>query len=1007
MQEKNGAVLVIGAGVGGIRSALDLAESGYKVYLTDRSPGIGGALIQLETWFPDNQCELCKLLPVFSRDECSQVCLRRDLMHPNIELIPNSRVSKLSGKEGDFKATLNIKSRWVIEERCTACDLCAQVCPVEISDEFNRGLQKRKAIYVRNPQAIPNVYIIDQEHCTKCGKCVEICPTKAVVLNKPDETKELSVGAVILSAGATELPANQMGQYGYGYYANVITNIQLERLLADAGPTHGELLRPSDNKPPKKIAILQCVGSRDMDRNYCSEVCCMYALKESMMLRERYPDAQVTIFYMDIRAFGKDYYRYHLQAKEKGVNFARSRVSRIRENPKTKNLFLLARDEAGKSISAEYDMAVLSVAQCPSPNLTELSKVMNISTNKWGFIDTPGFYITHTSRPGVFVSGSASGPSDISETVIKSSAAACEAASILAKSQKQAAEKKTVHKHQTGKEEDVKIAVYICQCGKEISSIVNIEKTKEFAKKLPNVTSVEDVGFLCLPETLDNVKQAVAKSGANRVIFAACAPYRYQRLFSDALAEAGIDASQWQLVNFREQLAWVHKDNPTLATRKAQNLLAMAAERLRTQGPLEVPTAEMTHNCLVVGGGISGMTSALSLADQGFDVILVEKTDELGGHSRNLYYDLIPDNPQALVKGIIDKVKSNPKIKVLLNSELSGISGHIGHFKSQIKSGDKVEQIQHGAVIIATGASDYQPTEYSYGKDARVITQHELQKRLAEGKLDKPATVVMIQCVGSRNNTHPYCNRTCCSEAITNARKIKELSPETQIFILNRDIMAYGFKEQYYTQAREAGVLFHRYEPESEPKVTAGEKALTVEWPDPALPGSLEIDADLLVLSTGYIANEGNATIAKMLAIPLTEDGFFKEIDTKFRPVDVILDGVFITGLANAPRSLAEKIVEAQAAAQRAANVLSREQLTSGRIISEVDKRRCSCCGLCVEACPFDARSLNEEEHYAVVEETLCQGCGMCVSVCPNDAAKLRGQKEKQVFSMVEIGLSA
>jgi heterodisulfide reductase subunit A len=361
MQDKVGSVLVIGAGVGGIRSSLDLAESGYKVYLTDSSPGIGGALTQLETWFPDNQCELCKLLPVFNRDECSQFCLRRDLMHPNIELIPNSRITKLSGEAGDFRATIEVKSRWVKAERCTACGLCAEVCPVEINDEFNRGLQKRKAAFVRNPQSIPNVYAIDQEHCTKCGKCVEICPTNAIVLNMPDESRELPVGAVIVSVGSTELPAGQMGQYGYGKYANVLSNIQLERMMADAGPTGGQLQRPSDGKVPKKIAILQCVGSRDMERNYCSEVCCMYALKESMMLRERYPDAEVTIFFMDIRAFGKDYYRYHMQAKEKGVKFIRSRVSRIREIPKTKNLYLLARDESGKSINAECDMVVLSV----------------------------------------------------------------------------------------------------------------------------------------------------------------------------------------------------------------------------------------------------------------------------------------------------------------------------------------------------------------------------------------------------------------------------------------------------------------------------------------------------------------------------------------------------------------------------------------------------------------------------------------------------------------------
>jgi heterodisulfide reductase subunit A len=1004
MQEKNGAVLVIGAGVGGMRSALDLAESGYKVYLTDRSPGIGGTLYQLETWFPDNQCELCKILPVFSRDECSQVCLRRDLMHPNIELIPNARVSKLSGKEGDFKATLNIKSRWVIEERCTACGLCADVCPEEVSDEFNRGLKKRKAIYVRNPQAIPNVYTIDQENCTKCGKCVEICPTKAVVLNKQDETKELSIGAVILSAGATELPINQMGQYGYGKYANVLTNIQLERMLANAGPTGGQLLRPSDNKVPKKIAILQCVGSRDSERGYCSEVCCMYALKESIMLRERYPDAQVSIYYMDIRAFGKDYYRYHLQAKDKGVDLIRSRVSRIRENPKTKNLFLLARDGAGKSISAEYDMAILSVAQCPSPTISELSKILNIETNQWGFVDAPGFYPTRTNRPGVFVSGSASGPSDISETVIQSSAAACEAVGILAK-MRQPAVAKAEHKHEPIKSEEVKIGIYLCKCGKEVSSVVDIEKTKEFAKKLANVTVVEEVDFLCLPETYTKVKQAVNSAGVTRVILAACAPYHYQRLFSNALAEVGIDDSQWQLINFREQLAWVHKDNPDLATEKAKDLLAMAVERLRTQEPLEVPATQMTHNALVIGGGVSGITAAINLAEQGYEVALVEKSGELGGHTRNVHFDLNLDDPQDLVNSLIDKVKNNPKINVMLNSEIAEISGHIGNFISQIKIADKVEQVNHGVVIIATGASDYTPTEYEYGKDARIITQHELQKRLAGGKLGKPGTVVMIQCVGSRNNAHPYCNRTCCSEAIADALKIKEQNPDTQVFVLNRDIMAYGFKEQYYTKAREAGVLFHRYEADSEPKVTVSEKALSIEWPDPGLPGKLVVDADLLVLSTGYVANEDNKEIAKMLSIPLTEDGFFKEVDIKFRPVDVIKDGVFITGLANAPRGLAEKIGEAQAAAQRAANMLSREQLKSGRVVSEVDKRRCSCCGLCVEACPFDARSLDLDEHYAVVDETLCQGCGMCVSVCPNDAAKMKGQKEKQVFSMINVGI--
>jgi len=1004
MQKKTGAVLVIGAGVGGIRAALDLAESGYQVYLTDRSPGIGGTLTQLDSWFPDNQCELCKLLPVFDRDDCSQVCLRRDLMHPNIELIPNASLTAFEGYAGSFKATLKVKSRWVKEERCTACGLCAAVCPVEKTDEFNRILQKRKAIYVRNPQAIPNVYTIDRELCTKCGKCVDICPTRAVELEMPDSDRILNVGAVVVSTGSGEFDAAKMGQYGFGQYANVVTNIQLERLLANAGPTGGELIRPSDKKTPRKIAILQCVGSRDTERNYCSEVCCMYALKEGQMIRDRYPGTEVSIFYMDIRAFGKDYYRYHLQAQQKGVSFIRSRVSRIRENSKTKGLYLLARSEDGKSLNAEYDMVVLSIAQCPSPYVADLSRVMGVNINQWGFIDTPGYRVTRTNKEGIFVSGSASGPSDISETVIQSSAAAAEAAALLTAKQRIRREKTAAHAHRVRKDEDPRLAVIICKCGQEISSVINVKQVIAAAQKLPGVVAVAEIPFPCLPEGMTELKQMVKTAGANRVIIAACTPYRYLQLFGDALAEIEIEKGMWQLVNFREQLAWVHKDNPALATRKAQSLLAMAAERLRGQEPLTLTTSRVNNGALVIGGGISGLTAALSLAEQDFTVALIEKTGELGGRTRQLYFDLYPDNPQAYLKDTVERVKNNPKITLHLNSELAGISGHAGHFRAQIKSDDKITELECGAIVVATGARDYEPTEYLYGQDKRVITQHHLQYMLAENTIGKPKAVVMIQCVGSRNEAHPYCNRTCCSEAIINAIKIKQQNPGTQVYVLNRDLMAYGYKEKYYTEARELGVLFQRYEPGKEPQVATGVKGITVRWQDPTLPGELEITADYLVLATGYLPGD-NKALADLLKLDLTPDGFFKEIDTKFRPVDTILDGIFITGLANAPRSLLEKVVEAQAAAQRAANMLAHTEIASGRVISEVDKRRCSACGLCVEACPFDARQLDDEEKVAIVEAALCQACGICATICPNSAAKVKTSKDKQIFAMIDAGL--
>jgi heterodisulfide reductase subunit A len=1004
MREKVSAVLVMGAGVGGIRAALDLAQSGFWVYLIDRSPSIGGTLARLDTWFPDNQCEMCKLLPVFSRDKCSQFCLRRDMYHPNIELIPNTEVEKVEGEAGNFRVSLGIQSRWVRSERCTACRLCIDVCPVEIPDEFDEGLQKRKAIYVSNPQAIPNVYAIDREHCTKCGKCVEMCPTSAIDLDLPDESRELAVGAIIASIGSGGFNATAMGQYGYGRYANVLTNIQLERLLSSGGPTGGQLLRPSDGKIPQKVAILQCVGSRDTERNYCSEACCMYALKEAILIKKQNPQAEVIIFYMDLRTFGKGYYRYYLQAKNLGVHFTRSRVSAIRENPRTKNLLLLARAEDGSDISGEFDLVVLSIGQCPSPLADELSETLGVNLNKWGFIQNQDIWQVRTDKDGIYVCGSSASPSDISETIIQASAAACEASMLLCSVRSQPVDKKVESRETGSGEEDVETAILICRCGGEIASVVNTEQVMTYAESLPDVIHVEELPYLCLPETRDKVKQTITKSGANRVVLAACAPYHYQRLFNEIIQEAGLNSFLWQLVNFREQIAWVHRDNGNLATEKAKNVLAMAVEQLRGQEVLPVTSTSVNQHGLIIGGGISGLVSAICLAEQGFEVHLIERTTELGGHMRHVHYSLGNKDPQAFLNEVREKVKANPRIHLYLETEIIEVTGHAGNFQSKVKNGEKVTSIQHGTIIIATGAKDYQPTEYLFGRDDRIITQKELQKRLVEANLGKLSTVVMIQCVGSRNDDHPYCSRTCCSEAIVNSIKIKEQSPETEVFILNRDIMTYGFKEEHYTQAREAGVLFMRYELGAEPEVSIEDKTLVVQVDDPVLPGKLEIEADLVVLSTGTIAG-GNQELAEMFSLELTEDGFFKEVDTKFRPVDSIIDGIFICGLANTPRNLEEEVAQAQAAAQRATNLLARGRLESGRIVSEVSARKCSGCGLCVSVCPYQARWINNEEKVAVIEEALCQGCGTCVAVCPNGAAKLRGLKEQQVFSMIEAAL--
>jgi heterodisulfide reductase subunit A-like polyferredoxin len=407
---------------------------------------------------------------------------------------------------------------------------------------------------------------------------------------------------------------------------------------------------------------------------------------------------------------------------------------------------------------------------------------------------------------------------------------------------------------------------------------------------------------------------------------------------------------------------------------------------------------------MVIGGGISGIIAALCLAEQGFDVHLIESSTVLGGHTRDVFYSLGNDSPQTFLSDIYERIEANDRIHLHLETEVTEISGHAGNFRTKIKTKEEIIEIEHGTLIIATGAHDYQPTEYFYGHDERVITQKELQGRLVSDALGQPSVVVMIQCVGSRDNDRPYCSRSCCSEAIVNALKVKEQSPETQVIILYQDIMTYGFKEKHYTQAREAGILFVRYELDSKPEVIIEDKAITVKAAEPLLHGRIEIEAELLVLTTGIVPRD-NKKLAEILSQELTDDGFFKEVDTKFCPVDSVISGIFVCGLANAPVCLDEEVVQAQAVAQRAATLLAKERLESGRIISEVNARKCTGCGLCVTTCPYNARELDEGQKVAVVEEVMCQGCGICVALCPNGAAKLRGLKEKQLFSMIEAAL--
>ena len=1002
-----GAVLVIGAGIGGIKCALELAESGFQVYLCDRSPAIGGTLIQLDKWFPDNQCEMCKILPIFSRDECSQFCLRRGLFHPNIEVFPLSKLEKLEGEAGNFTATISVKPRGVIEDLCIGCDLCSQVCPVEVDSEFNEGLQKRKAIYLRHPLASPNSYTIDWDNCTKCGACVEKCPTSAIDISQQEEIEKLEVGAVVVSTGFEEFRPQALAQYGHGRYPNVLTSIELERILSPNGPTEGKLLRPSDGASPKSVAFLQCIGSRDRERDYCSAACCMYALKEAMLIKETNPEIDVHIFFMDLRAFGKGYYRYYEKAKDDfGIKFTRCRVPQIKQDFQSKNLLLTAKAD-DRLKQEEFDLVVLSVGQTPSPHFLELAEILGIEVNKWGFCETNAFSPVATSREGIYVCGSVSSPKDIADTIIESGAAAGQASILLSSQRNQQVSAKTYPEELDVSKEEAKPAIFLCRCGEEIASIVNMEEITEFVKGLPGVVHAQDLPYLCLKDTLEEVKGKIKEVKANRVIVAACSAFPYKRRFIEAVRDVGLNPSLLEVVDLREQVSWVHPDHQEAATKKVKSLLAMALEKIKAQRPLSVPSQEIEHQALVIGGGLAGLIAALALAEQGVEAHVVERTDELGGHLRHIYAILDGDDPQALLKELVEKAAGNPLIHLYKETEVIEASGYAGNFEATLKDkNDTLYPIKVGAIVIATGAQEYEPTEYLYGQSDRVINQKELERRLASGELDPKGlgSVVMIQCVGSRDEERPYCSRICCSQALKNAINLKEKNPQVEIFILYRDMMSYGFQEEHYTEARERGIIFVNYDPERKPEVKLSGETLEVQVFEPVLGGSLIIKPDLLVLSTAIVPYD-NMKLAEMLDLELNQDGFFQEAEVKFRPVDFLTDGIFVCGLAHSPRNISETIAQAQAAAMRAASLLTRERLESGRIVAEVDARRCSGCELCISVCPYNARVKDKERGVVVVREALCQGCGACVATCPNGAAKLRGFIERQVLSIVDAAV--
>ncbi|MHA1669686.1 MAG: FAD-dependent oxidoreductase [Promethearchaeota archaeon] len=999
--EKIGAVMVVGAGIGGSQAALDLANSGYKVYLIESTTSIGGVMAQLDKTFPTNDCAMCIVSPK----------LVETGRHQNIDLSINCEIQDVIGEVGNFTIKVLKKSLYINPEKCTGCGVCGRECPVEAIDIFNEGLAKYAATSVKYPQAVPLVFAIDKNYCIGCGVCQGVCKAKAIEYDRKDEEVEINVGAIILAPGFDEYIPPEDNLYGYGKYKNVVTSIEFERILSASGPYAGRVLRPSDGDIPEKVAFLQCIGSRDYSgkgKPYCSSVCCMYTAKEAVIAHEHMHQIKPSIFSMDVRAYGKDFDKYIIRAQEEyGVRYIRSRVSSITEVPETKNLKIKYETEDGTVLEEEYHMVVLAVGLNPPNDAEYLAEKFGIDLNEFGFAMTDNFNPVQTSKPGIFTCGAFTSPKDIPDTVTQASAAAGCVNQLLYEKKGTLITEKALPPEIFVRGQPPRIGVFVCHCGINIGGFLDVPGVTKYASNLPNVVLADNNLYTCSADTQTIIKNAIKEYHLNRVIVASCTPRTHEPLFQETIREAGLNRYLFQMANIRDQCSWVHMNEWDKATEKAKDLVRMAVNKARNIEAIERIKLPVTQKTLIIGGGISGMVAALNFATQGYETFLVEKQKELGGFAKYIYNTLEGGNVQEFLSDLIKRVNSNKLIRVFTQAEIEIIDGYIGNFKTTVIHGSKKEttEFEHGVVIVATGAKEYQPTEYLYGQNNKVILQSEFEKSLnTSNDINDKKSIVMIQCVGSRNEEHPYCSKMCCAEAIKNALLAKQKNPNVEVVILFRDIRTYGFKEKYYREAREKGVIFIKYEESDPPEINSEGSVLKVKLKTMKM-GEITIEADLLVLSAGIIAeHENNEELAKMLKVPLNDDNFFLEAHVKLRPVDFATEGVFVAGLAHCPKPIEDSISQANAAVARACTILSKDEIEVEGKIGEIDMARCTGCGMCVENCAYSAIELIDDRRFgrvASINQALCKGCGACAGNCRCAAIDIRGFTGEQIFAMI------
>jgi heterodisulfide reductase subunit A len=978
-------VMVIGAGIAGIQAALDLANAGCKVVLVEKEPSIGGKMAALDKNFPTLDCSICIEAP-----KMSEV-----INNPNIEVLTLAEVTKVEGQAGNFTVTVHQKPRYVTSE-CTRCNECVLVCPQILKNEFDVGMGVRKAIYTPFEQAEPGAYAIDIENCLNeppnylpCNRCLEVCQPNCIDFNMAEDNLTRNVAAVIVATGFDLLDTTLLPDYGYGKHPDILTSLELERLLQASGPSKGEVIRPSDGAHPENLLFVLCVGSRDRRFcKYCSRVCCMYSIKEAVQAAD-HGIKNVTVLYMDIRAYGKGFDEFYLRSRREGVQYVRGKPAKVTGEGRTVRVRYENTDE-GRIEEKNFDMVVLAPAIVPSRGLDQLSNVLGIDLDEDGFIKATEIRgdLIATTREGIYACGCSTGPKDIPDSVTEAGGAASYSLNyVTTKTWPQELEVEIIDP--TG---PPKIGVFLCDCGSNIAGVVNVPEVLEYAKNLDGVAHAERVRFACAANTQELIGRTVKEKKLNRLVVAACSPKTHGPTFQRVASRAGLNPYLFEMANVRNQGSWVHKKYPEEATRKSKDLVRMSVEKAKRLKALTAVKVPVVQRALVVGGGISGISAATNLAKQGFETHLVERNGELGG----TLLQLTEVSPSGLSAHQLAKMKEREMrdsgVEVHLGTKIENVSGFVGNFNVHLSDGKTLDV---GSILLTTGAQPYDATEFGYGNDPRVITSLDLEKRIEELKGDR---VTFVACIGSRNEKRG-CSRFCCQTMLTQAIKLRDRG--NRVRVLYKDIRAFTrFAEETYEEAARKGVQFFQFNQDTLPEKAVAYENGQVMLHDELTGLDVTIPTDYLVLNIGLTPDPDNA-VAQQLRVSRDPEGFLLESHPKLGPVEAAVQGVFLAGTSQGPKDVRESIAQALAASAKAARILSRPEIEQEPLAAVVDYNKCTFCARCIPVCPYSAIRGEVRKSLEIIQ-AMCMGCGGCAAECAVDAIEMPGFADDQIVPQID-----